>query len=166
VITVTTQLTWNGNRVRATIMQKLHNGVRNAVQSYTTALQTALNRWGSDPVFANYRVRRRHSSPGQAPFKQTANLHDSIQPDMSGVSNVIYFPGMIGGEEITGEISTDVDYAVALELGGSIQGGPKRHTSIRLINPIQGPINIAPRPAWIPTFNRKLNAMINHIRRG
>jgi hypothetical protein len=169
MITVTSNLQWNGNRVKRDIKLKLHLGVRNAVQHFYDELQKTLSKWGSIPFMGNYRIRVNHSSPGQPPLRQTSNLYNSIRPDISPVTDVLYVGGgsLVGGEEITGEISTDVDYAPTLELGGSLNaGGYKRHTTIRLANPVQGDISIAPRPAWIPTFLKSAPKMVNLIRRG
>jgi hypothetical protein len=119
----------------------------------------------------NYRITVTNSSPGQPPLRQTSNLFNSLKPDISPVTDVIYGSAaagnLSGGEEITGEISTDVPYAADLELGGGTNYGTyKPHTTIRLANPVRGDLSISPRPAWIPTFLKSVPKMINHIKRG
>lgn len=171
MIEIKTQLQWNGNRIKKDIKLKLHLGVRNAVQHFYNELQQALGKWGSIPFMGNYRIRISHSSPGEAPYRQTSNLYNSIHPDISPVSDVLYGDAtqgtLQGGEEITGEISTDVPYAPDLELGGGTNYGTyKPHTTIRLINPVHGSLSISPRPAWIPTFLKTVPKMINLIKRG
>jgi hypothetical protein len=169
MITVTTNLKWNGKRVSRDIKLKLHLGVRNAVQHYYNELQKSLSRWGSIPFMGNYRIRVEHSSSGEPPRRQTSNLYNSITPDISPVSDVLFTGGdqLIGGEEIEGVIYTDVQYAPDLELGGGTDYGQyKAHTTIRLINPIRNSISISPRPAWLPTFIKSIPRMVNLIRRG
>ncbi len=157
-------LIWNESAGIA-IHNKLARGMSRAVRIYLFALKRKLGEWGSLFITSALRFRARHSAPGTSPpLKQTGNLEKSIRTDISLVGPVGFF-----GQDIEGIIWTDVPYAPTLEKGTpqvQVDQSTKKHTRVRLWNPIKILINIVPRPAWLPIFEETKQKMINTIRRG
>ncbi len=159
---VTVRVRWHGKPV----LTKLQNGANDAAKAGGQVYFEAVTKefksapWGSKPS-GDKRIRYRHSSPGQTPFRQTENLANSIRISSSKRVN--------GQPHLTiTRISTRVPYSVTLERGLPQISQPqhlKRFTKIRLKNPLKlksGTI-IAPRPVWLPIFQKnkaKMKAVI------
>ncbi len=108
---------------------------------------------------AGFRIRIQHSPPGAPPYWQTRNLAESVRITAN-------FSGRRGlTHTIKVRVSTDVPYAPTLEFGGflSVPHDRKKHTQIRLINPLKTTVSIAPRPTWLPTWNELNRKMADHI---
>lgn len=152
---------WNGQAFR-NIFRRIQINTNVAGAKYRSRLKRELLKTaGSEPVSGIYRRRVRHSSPGQSPFWQTKNLANSLKFSKS-TANWIHRV----------RISTDVEYAPALELGGVAQvpQSAKKYTRLRLINPLikhrAVGMFIAPRPVWMPIFNMMGHRMLKIIRTG
>lgn len=167
---VRTQVRWQGDRV----ISKLQNAGAKATvaggQIYFQAVEKEFKSapWGSRraktgpsisnvPALANLRIRYRHSSPGETPYKQTENMANSIR--ISSSKRISGSPHL----SIT-RISSRVKYSSSLERGFpqvSIEQHLKRFSKIRLKNPLKlkpGTI-IAPRPVWLPIFHKNTAKM-------
>ncbi len=168
IITITKRgtrvtLIWNESTGRV-IQLRMYAGVFRAINLYRFALKRKLGEWGSLFISSSLRFRARHSTPGSPPLKQTGNLEKSIEIDISNVGPTGFF-----GQDVEGVIWTDVPYAPTLEKGTlqvQVDQSTKKHTRVKLWNPIKTLINIVPRPAWLPVFEETKRKMINTIRRG
>jgi len=141
---------WYGDRIAKSLYARISKNILAALNHYRFALMREIGVWGSDFITSTKRIRRRHSSPGESPLKQTGNLYKSIKTEIGGPSG------------LTGNIYSDVPYAKTLELGGVYQESQdeKSHTTVRLINPLKNPVSIAPRPAWVPVLKRETDKII------
>jgi hypothetical protein len=152
------------------LMKRAKRGADNAANIYKRELERTLSQVvGSIPATssknAGNRRQLRHSAPGQPPFVQTFNLASSLTISQSSGSRILQ------RGRLTTRISTRVPYAKTLELGGTFNlpqtSSLRRWARWTLTNPI--PQNktptIAPRPAWIPVFNRTRVEMVNAIKR-
>lgn len=169
---VTTQVTWHGDRVINKLVRGAGRGIVKAVELYFNELTGALKRAGegSIPVSSRKlinkfggnatRLRIKHSRPGQVPLIQTFNLLNSIKKSFN------FGMTFKGSRKLTfkGRISSDVKYAVTLERGGNFSGRIKKHTSLKLVNPLKGRHNIAPRPVWTPVWQKTVNKMLAIIK--
>lgn len=168
------RITWHGPAKLREINRLSRDAVEEAGKIYDNELTKTLNSapWGSKPavdagpslsnlpsITGIKRKRFRHSDPGEVPFKQTKNLANSIRTGSERK-----------GDLVRSRTSTRVKYARTLERGLpqiSVEQGKKRFTNIRLVNPLKlksGTI-IAPRPVWVPVFEKTRSAMIKSIAR-
>lgn len=145
MITVNTILIWKGEDVKSGLITKLYNNLKLAGSMYYAALKLLINYQGSPGTY---------SSAGNPPFKQSNNLFNSI---VSLSSRTI--------DTLVTEISTDVPYAETLELGGSLQLDPAQHTHASQPAQLFKEKLIAPRPAWLPTFNALVGTIISSLTR-
>ena len=142
-------LTWRGERVRVRLFKDLERKNRQATKFLRKQIEEALNNkgWGSDPAGQGKRIRRRHSDSGEVPYKQTGNYAKSIRHEVD-----------TRGDQIIATVFTDVPYSQTLEFGGSFQmdQNNKKYSKIRLVNPFRSPINITPRPVWMPVLRANI----------
>lgn len=158
-IKVVTRKFWRGDKYLQNLTRELRLGVTEAAQLYRVELQKITAKTvGSVPVSGVFRVRKKHSQPGEPPYAQTFNLSNSFR--YSSNFNAITSGGILGfGRklEIQARVSTstDVPYALILERGGFGNfGNFKPHTHWRLANPLTTTPYVHPRPYWGPTFER------------
>lgn len=173
---VTTKVTWHGQRVITKLQNNANDAAKAAGTFYFNLVTREFKRapWGSKraqtgnslsnvPILANSRIRFKHSSPGETPYRQTENLANSIRITSSK---------RLAGEpsKAVTRISTRVPYSRTLERGLPQISQPqslKRFTKIRLKNPLKlrpGTI-IAPRPVWLPVFQKTNVRMLAIIKR-
>ena len=155
------RVNWNGQAFK-NIFRRVQINTNVAGAKYRSRLKRELLKTaGSEPVSGIFRRRVRHSSPGQSPFWQTGNLANSLKFSQS-TANWVHRV----------RISTDVEYAAALELGGVAQvpQSAKKYTRFRLVNPIKKNratgMLIDPRPAWMPIFMMMRHRLVKIIRTG
>ncbi len=173
---VRTNVTWNGPRVITKLQNNANDAARAAGEFYFNSVTREFKRapWGSKraitgnslsnvPILANSRIRFSHSDAGQTPFRQTENMANSIR--ISSSKRLVEEPS----KSVT-RISTRVPYSRTLERSLPQISQPqslKRFTKIRLKNPLKlkpGTI-IAPRPVWMPIFQKTNVRMLAIIKR-
>lgn len=173
---VTLRLKWQGERKLRQINRLAVIAVKEAGEIYEKELTRTLKSapWGSKPateagpslsnlpsITGRTRIRFRHSSPGEVPYRQTLNLANSVRLTSQTGSGAT-----LG--EFRSRVSTRVKYSRTLERGLpqiSVPQSSKRFTDIRLLNPLKlkpGTI-IAPRPVWVPVFEKTRAKMIKQI---
>lgn len=153
-------LKWRGKEIETWLYGRLMKNLKVATKLYHSEVQKIFKKqpWGSRPV-GGFDLRKafRSSPPRSPPYKQTANLANSIVFSIKSTSKSAFF----SGRELRGRTSTEVKYAQNIELGGKAVRIPqtqKIHTLIRLVNPIPKKIAaqlvIVKRPVWIPSLLR------------
>ena len=167
-MTTSVQLIWNGPTVRKSILIRVQSGVKRAIDIYYRELKRKINEWSSAPytsfktgvISPILRVGGVYpSKAGQPPKKATGNLYKSIKKDI--------FVNAID-DSAEAHVWTDVLYAPTLEFGGDLQvnQATKKHTQVRLVNPVKKSKPIAPRPVWLLVWKENLDKMIKTIVRG
>lgn len=153
-VNYTVRSLWNGQKViNAVKGPEAKQAVQAAVDYYKARLRTLLLRQrGSEPTTKVGFVRAaKFSKPGQAPYWQTGNLAESIKAKTE-----------VQKTQIKGSVSTTVKYAKILEEGGLMPPKLQKrlvYTDLKLVNPINVAITVAPRPAWRPTFEKEAESM-------
>lgn len=146
----TMQCNWNWNATWLTIRMELADRLKTAAIIYQNQLKMALRVRGSIDIGSGFVVAISRSSPGQPPFWQTGNLHESIEYNVDRVNLSAY-------------IHTDVPYAPVLELGGTFDDpNPPQHVNKVVLNRPRGKY-IAPRPVWLPTLLNLLNQIVRTL---
>lgn len=155
----------NSAEVTRVLEAHLASGTNAAIELFYDKLKSSMDVWGSDFLVNNWRVRLRHSSPGNPPFKQTGNLFESIAKHLKFRK----FGKDKDNVAVYGAVFTDVPYAPTLELGSpqvQVNQDTKQYTNFRLANPFLGAANIEKRDIWLKIWNRNLNRMLLCIKRG
>lgn len=152
------RLDWYGEQRKKEIRFRVNNGVVKATKFLYHRIRAKVNEWGSEFIVSVKRKRVRHSSPGQPPFKQTGNFYKAFG----------FKFGWGTDGYIIGMVTNDAPYAATLEKGGSLQvdQADKRHTSVRLVNPIKKVLSIAARPFARPTLMENKDKLIKIIMKG
>ena len=152
------KLEWYGNQRKEEIRAKFNNGMVKATKFLWRQVKNRINEWGSEFITSLKRKRTRHSNAGDPPLKQTGNLEKSIDYKF------------VWGQDgfINGVVFSDAPYAETLERGGTLQvpQEEKKHTRVRLVNPIKNVISIAARPFMQPTLRENTEKLINMIQKG
>ena len=136
---------WNGEKVKQEVRYGLLKNLQKALQVYSTELKRVIGVQSPHP--------RIHSNPGEPPLAQSRNLVNSIREQLDLEPST---------QNITGTVTTDVAYAETLEFGGILQvdASDKKYAT-RPISPLyRHATYVAPRPAWIPTFERLRETLI------
>lgn len=152
------KLEWFGEQRKREIRHHVNNGMVKATKFLWREVKKKIGDWGSNFLTSLKRLRVRHSTPGDPPFKQTGNLEKSI--------DFKYTWGPDG--YIVGNVFSTSPYAETLEKGGMVQidQDEKIHTSVRLVNPFKKAIFIAARPFMVPTLRENTEKIIHMIMRG
>jgi hypothetical protein len=152
------KLEWYGKQRTSEIRARFNNGMIKATKFLWRQIKNEISEWGSEFLSSLKRKRTRHSSAGDPPLKQTGNLEKSIDFKF------------VWGEDgyINGLVFSDAPYAETLERGGTLQvdQSEKKHTRVRLVNPIRNAISIAARPFMAPTLRKHTERIIAIIQRG
>ena len=152
------RLEWYGNQRKEEIRAKFNNGMIKATKFLWRQVKNRINTWGSEFITSLKRKRVQHSAPGDPPFKQTGNLEKSIDYKF------------VWGQDgfINGLVFSDAPYAETLERGGILQvpQEEKKHTRVRLVNPLKRAVSIAARPFMQPTLRENTEKLIGMIQRG
>lgn len=152
------KLEWYGNQRRDEIRAKFNNGMIKATKFLYREVKKKINVWGSEFITSIKRKRVRHSAAGEPPLKQTGNLEKSIDYKF------------VWGEDgfINGVVFSDAPYAETLERGGILQvpQEAKKHTRVRLVNPLKRVVSIAARPFMQPALRENTEKLINIIQKG
>ena len=150
-------LKWHGKRVEEELYRRLTRNLKEATELYRSTVEKVFKSqpWSSVPV-AGFDLRKftgKRSPAGGPPYKQTANLANSIVKSFKLRTVNSFF----SGTPLRGRASTEVKYAQNIELGGPAVYIPqvrKIHTPVRLVNPISRrraiKLNISARPVWKP----------------
>jgi len=154
-ITIKAKVVFRTKQVLKKLNTALLTGVQNAGRMYHEELRTLLlSKQGSGEV-RGFRKRILFSNPGESPHWQSQNLALSVKFSSSNGSRT--------SNKSISRISSDVPYALTVELGGVKTTSNKPYAKYRLVPKSLPAKPMSARPAWIPTFIKLQIPMIDTI---
>ena len=152
------RIDWYGEKRVKEIRFRVNNGVVKATKFLYHKIRAKVNNWGSDYIVSIKRKRVIHSAAGQPPLKQTGNFYHAFGWGF----------GWNTDGYIEGKITNDAPYTPTLEKGGTLQvdQADKKHTRVRLVNPIKRALTIAARPFARPTLHENKDRLMKIIMKG